>query len=65
MNLSTNQKDSQIEQESWLPGGEEGGGGMEWEFGVRRYKFLYMEWINNKILLYSTRSYTQYPVIKP
>ena len=65
MNVSTKQKDSQTEQESWLPRGEAGGEGMEWEFGVRRYKFLYMEWINNKILLYSTRSYTQYPVIKP
>ena len=28
--------DSQIEQESWLPRGEDDGGGMEWEFGVRR-----------------------------
>ena len=28
--------DSQIEQESWLPRGEDEGGGMEWDFGVRR-----------------------------
>ena len=34
---------------------EEGvGGGMEGEFGVSRCKLLYMEWINDKILLYST-----------
>ena len=27
------------------------GKGMEWEFGVSRYKLLYREWINNKVLL--------------
>ena len=27
------------------------GGGMEWEGGVSRYKLLYIEWINNNILL--------------
>ena len=26
---------------------------------------LYKEWINNKVLLYSTGHYIQYPVIKP
>ena len=36
---------------------------MEWEFGVSRCKLLYIEWINNKILLYSTRNYIQYPVV--
>ena len=39
------------------------GGGMDWEFGVSRYKLLYIGWINNKILLYSTGNYIQYPVI--
>ena len=38
-------------------------GGMDWEFGVSRCKLLYREWINNKILLYSTGNYIQYPVI--
>ena len=43
---------------------EEGiGGGMDWEFGVSRYKLLYIEWINNKVLLLSTGNYIQYPVI--
>ena len=43
---------------------EEGvGGGMEWEVGVSRCKLLYMEWINNKVLLYSTENYIQYPMI--
>ena len=41
----------------------EGGGG-EWEFGVKRRKLLHIRWISNKILLYSTRKYIQYPVIK-
>ena len=33
------------------------------EFGVSRCKLLYRERINNEVLLYSTRSYSQYPVI--
>ena len=43
--------------------GEVGGGGMNWEFGVSRCKLLYIEWINNKVLLYSTGNYIQYSVI--
>ena len=37
--------------------------GMDWEFGVSRCKLLYREWINNKVLLYSTENCIQYPVI--
>ena len=36
---------------------------MEWEVGVSRCKLLYIEWINNKVLLYSTENYIQYPMI--
>ena len=43
--------------------GEGLGEGMEWEVGVSRYKILYIEWINNKVLLYSTENYIQYPII--
>ena len=43
--------------------GEEAGGGMDWEFGISRCKVLYIEWINSKVLLYSTGIYIQYPVI--
>ena len=43
--------------------GEGGGGGMEWEFGVSRCKLLHTGWINNKVLLYSTGCYIQYPMI--
>ena len=35
---------------------------MEWEVGVSRCKLFYMEWIN-KVLLYSTENYIQYPMI--
>ena len=40
-------------------------GGMEWEFGASRCKLVYIEWINNKVLLYSisTGNYIQYSVI--
>ena len=31
-------------------------GGMDWDFGVSEGKLLYIEWINNKALLYSTRT---------
>ena len=47
-----------------FPRGKRSGGGRDWEFRISRCKLLYIEWINNKVLLYSTRKYTQYPVIK-
>ena len=43
--------------------GEGGRGGKDWKFGISRCELLYIEWINNKVLLYSTRNYIQYPVI--
>ena len=47
--------DSQTQRtDSWLPRGREDGGGMDWEFGVSRCQLLYIEWINNRVLLYST-----------
>ena len=36
---------------------------MDWEFGVGRRKLLYLEWINNKLLMCSTGNYIQYPII--
>ena len=44
--------------------GEGLGGWMDWESGISRCKIFYIEWINNKVLLYSTENYIQYPVIK-
>ena len=53
-----------IEQTYGCQGGVEGGGeGLDWEFGIIRCKLLYIEWINNKVLLYSTGNCTQYLVI--
>ena len=46
----------------WNGGGMEGGG-MECEFSIDRWKLLYIEWINNKVILYSTGNCTQYLVI--
>ena len=36
---------------------------MDWEFGISRCNLLRIEWVNNKVLLYSTENYTQYPVM--
>ena len=41
---------------------EEDGEGREWEFGVIRCNYLYIKWINNKVLLCSTGNYVHYPV---
>ena len=37
--------------------------GKDWEFGTSRCKLLHIKWISNKVLLYSTENYVQYPVI--
>jgi len=42
----------------------EGCGRMDWEFGISRCKVLYIEWINNKVLLYSSEDYIRYSAIK-
>ena len=46
----TNERIYEIETDSqtqrtdlWLPRWREGGGGMEWEFGISRYKLLYIK----------------------
>ena len=41
-------------------GGQEG---VDWEFWISRCKLSYIEWISNKVLLYSTGNYIQNPVI--
>ena len=30
---------------------------MKWEVGISKCKLLYIEWINSKVLLYSTENY--------
>ena len=49
MNLSIKQSQSQRHREQTC--GCEGGGGVDWEFGVSRCKQVYIQWINNKVLL--------------
>ena len=52
-----------IENRVMVAKGEEREGGVDWEFGISTCKLLYTEWINTKVLLYSTENYIQYPVI--
>ena len=62
MNLSTRQKQThRYRADFYLVGGSRGGKGMDWEFGVSRCKLLHLEWINNKVLIYSTGNYIQSP----
>ena len=61
MNLSTKQKQTHRHREQ-ICGCQ--GGGVDWEFRISRCKLVSIGWINNKVLLYSPRSYIQYP-IKP
>ena len=66
MNLSTTQRQTHRhrDQTCGCQGRGGGGEGMDCEFGISRCKLLHIEWINNKVLLYSTGNYIQYPVIK-
>ena len=36
---------------------------MDWDFGISRCKLIYIEQVNNKVLLYSSGNYIQYPVL--
>ena len=65
MNLSTKQEQTHRhrEQTCGCQGGEGGGRGTDWESGVGRCKLLHIEWMDNKVLLYSTGNYSQHPVI--
>ena len=39
------------------------GGGIDWEFGIDMYTLIYLKYITNKDLLYSTGNSAQYSVI--
>ena len=58
MNISTEKKQihGHREQTCSCRGG---GSGMDWEFGVYRYKLLHLEGISNETLLYVTGNYIQ------
>ena len=58
------ERDSQTQRtDLWLPRRWGDGGGKDWEFAVSRCKLLHTGWINNKVALYSTGNYIQYPGI--
>ena len=62
MNLATIQKQTQrYGERTW--GCQEGGRGVDWEFGVGRCKLLHLEWINSMVLMYNTQNYIQYLMI--
>ena len=63
-NLSTKLKQTHRHREQ-ICGGQGVGdeGGKDWEFGISRCQLLYIEWINRKVLLYSTGTHIQYLVI--
>ena len=63
MNLSTKQKQTHRHRDQTCGFWGQGGRGMDWEFGVGRCKLLHLEWINDKVLLYSTGKYIQSPGI--
>ena len=65
INISMKQKQTQdIENRLVVAKREgEGGGEKDWEFGISRGKLLYIEWINDKVLLCNTGNYIQYPAI--
>ena len=46
----------------WLPGGRVGGKEV-WEFEIDLYTLLYLKWITNKDLLYSTGNSAQYSIM--
>ena len=52
-----------IENRPVVAKGEGGGRGEDWEVGVSRCNLLYTGWTNNKVLLYNTENYIQYPMI--
>ena len=52
MNVSVKQKQTHRPREGSCGRQGEGGGGMDWEFGVSRCKLFYVAWIYNKDLFY-------------
>ena len=62
MNTATKQKYRHRKQICGCQG-EGVEGGKDWNFGISRCKLMYIGWINNKDLLYSTGNYIQYFVI--
>ena len=54
MNLSMKHRIMDKENTLGVAKGERRVGRVNWEFGISRFKLRCKEWINNKVLLYST-----------
>ena len=63
MNITKRKQTHRCREQTVVAKGEKFEGGMEWEVGISRCKLLYIEWIHNKVLLYSTENYVQYSMI--
>ena len=65
MNPFTKQKQTHrySEQTCGCMDGGKWWGGMDWKFETGRCKLFHVEWINKKVLLYSTENYIQSPRI--
>ena len=64
MNLFTKQKQTHRHRKlTMVTKGERVGRGINWEFGINTFTLLYIIYIINKYLLYSTGNYIQYLVI--
>ena len=64
MNLPVKQKQTyRHRKQTYGYQGQRSEGGISQELGISRYKLLYIKQVNNKILLYCTWNYIQYPVI--
>ena len=64
MNLFTKQKQShRLREQIYGYQGEGLRGGIDWEFGIDMYTLLYLKYITNRDLLYSTGNSTQYSII--
>ena len=61
--ISETYADSDLENRLVAAQEKEFRGRMEWETGVSSYRLLYTEWMNKKIILYSTENNIHYPVI--
>ena len=57
MNICMKWKIKDIENQLVVVKGERLEGGRVWEVGVSIYKFWFIEWINNEVLLYNTELY--------
>lgn len=58
MNICMKQKIKDIENRLVFVKGERLEGGREWEVGVSKSKLLFIEWTNDKVLLYNTELYS-------